>query len=146
MGTSTYSHHAYNAFRTLKSTAQGRTPFSISDEKKLMDLAKRVGISTEDTKEKVAEQVADFFIEQLSTGYDQPPKVVEAFAPKYRKQKWRDLALYPAGVMHEIKDSTASCLTNVDGDFRSLANKALHTGIATIYGAQIGLELVQDIL
>jgi carbon-monoxide dehydrogenase catalytic subunit len=40
----------------------------------------------------------------------------------------------------------ASCLTNVDGDYVSLAKKALRLGIATIYSAQIGLEMVQDIL
>jgi len=31
MGTSTYAHHAYNAFRTLKSTAEGKTPYTIRD-------------------------------------------------------------------------------------------------------------------
>ena len=146
MGTSTYSHHAYNAFRTLKSTAEGRTPFEIKDERKLMDLAERVGLSTEGTKEEIAIKVADFLIGQMAAGYDEPPKMVEAFAPQYRKDKWRELALYPAGVMYEIKDSTASCLTNVDGDYVSMANKALRTGIATIYGAQTGLEMVQDML
>ncbi len=40
----------------------------------------------------------------------------------------------------------ASCLTNVDGDYVSLALKALRLGLATIYNAQIGLEMVQDIL
>lgn len=72
--------------------------------------------------------------------------MVDSLAPKYRKLKWKDRALYPAGVLHEIKDSTASCLTNVDGYHVSLAKKALRTGIATIYGAQLGLEMVQDIL
>ncbi len=34
----------------------------------------------------------------------------------------------------------------MDGDFVSLAKKGLRLGIACIYGAQIGLEMVQDIL
>ncbi len=146
MGTSTYTHHAYNAFRTLKSTAEGKTPFGITDETKLRDMAERVGIDNTGSKEEVAIRFADFLIDQLASSYDDPPIMVEAFAPKYRKQKWKEIALYPAGVLHEIKDSTASCLTNVDGDHVSLAKKALRTGIATIYGAQIGLEMVQDIL
>lgn len=40
----------------------------------------------------------------------------------------------------------ASCLTNVDGDYVSLAKKALRLGLSTIYTAQIGLEMTQDIL
>ncbi|MFW6256758.1 MAG: anaerobic carbon-monoxide dehydrogenase catalytic subunit [Bacillota bacterium] len=146
MGTSTYSHHAYNAFRTLKSTGEGKTPFEITDEEKLRDLAQKVDLNNSGKKEEVAVRLGDFLIDQLAAGYDVPPKMVDKFAPRYRKEKWKELALYPSGVLHEIKDSTASCLTNVDGDFLSMAKKALRTGIATIYGAQIGLEFVQDIL
>ncbi|HEX3030224.1 MAG TPA: anaerobic carbon-monoxide dehydrogenase catalytic subunit, partial [Clostridia bacterium] len=36
--------------------------------------------------------------------------------------------------------------TNVDGDYTSLALKALRLGLATIYNSQIGLEMVQDII
>ncbi len=34
MGAGTYSHHAYEAFRTLKATAEGKTPFTIKDVNK----------------------------------------------------------------------------------------------------------------
>jgi len=146
MGTSTYAHHAYNTFRTLKSTGEGKTPFQITDEKKLNWMAETVGIDTNQKKEDIAIQLGDFLMDQLSSNYDEPPAMVEIFAPEERKKVWQDLAIYPAGVMHEIKDATASCLTNVDGDYFSMARKALRAGIATIYGAQLGLEMVQDIL
>lgn len=146
MGTSTYTHHAYNAFRTLKSTAEGKTPFQITDVDKLYWMCDKLGIDKSGSKEQAAIRLADFLITQLSSGYDEPPKLVEVFAPEPRKKKWRELAIYPAGVMHEIKDSAASCLTNVDGDHVSMAKKALRLGIATIYGSQIPLEMVQDIL
>ncbi len=42
--------------------------------------------------------------------------------------------------------ATSSCLTNVDGNYVSLALKGLRLGIATAYGAQIPLELAQDAL
>ena len=45
-----------------------------------------------------------------------------------------------------MENCIASCLTNVDGDYVSLAKKALRLGLATIYTAQIGLEMTQDIL
>ena len=146
MGTSTYTHHAYNAFRTLKSTAEGKTPFQITDVDKLYWMCDKLGIDKGNSKEEAAIHLADFLMYQLSSGYDDPPKMVEVFAPEPRKKKWRELAIYPAGVMHEIKDAAASCLTNVDGDHVSMAKKAMRLGIATIYGSQIGLEMVQDIL
>lgn len=146
MGTSTYTHHAYNAFRTLKSTAEGKTPYQITDTDKLYWMCDRLGLDKGSSKEQAAVNLADFLIGQLASGYDEPPRMVEVFAPEKRRQKWRELGIYPVGVLHEIKDATASCLTNVDGDFVSMAKKALRLGIATIYGSQIGLEMVQDIL
>ena len=146
MGTSTYTHHAYNTFRTLKATAEGKTPFGIVDEQKLRDMAAAIGLDNSGSKEDVAIQLADTLNQQLYSGYHESPKMVDTYAPKHRKAKWKDLGLYPSGVMHEIKDSTASCLTNVDGYHVSMAKKAMRLGIATIYGAQLGLNLVQDIL
>ncbi|NMA02630.1 MAG: anaerobic carbon-monoxide dehydrogenase catalytic subunit [Clostridia bacterium] len=146
MGTSTYAHHAFMAFSTLKSTAQGKTPFKLTDTEKLYEMCKKLNIDTSGDDNQVAERLADYFIAELSHDYQEPSEVIKAFAPKERQKVWQDLAIYPAGVLHEIKDATASCLTNVDGDYMSLARKALRLGIACIYGAQIPLEMCQDIL
>ncbi|MEG6616804.1 anaerobic carbon-monoxide dehydrogenase catalytic subunit [Peptococcaceae bacterium 1198_IL3148] len=146
MGTSTYAHHAFMAFSTLKSTAQGKTPFKITDQEKLYQMCKDLGVDASGTVEQAAERLADFFIAEMSNDYREPSKVIQVYAPKKRQKVWQDLAIYPAGVLHEIKDATASCLTNVDGDYISLARKAMRLGIAAVYGAQLPLEMCQDIL
>ena len=43
-------------------------------------------------------------------------------------------------------DAITSAMTNIDGDYVSLAKKALRLGISCIYGSQIPLEMGQDIL
>lgn len=146
MGTSTYAHHAFEAFSTLRSTAQGKTPFKITDKDKLYLMCNTLELDSSGTVEQVAERLANYFISELSNDYQEPSKTIKAFAPPGRQKIWQDLAIFPAGVLHEIKDATASCLTNVDGDFMSLARKALRLGIACIYGAQLPLEMCQDIL
>lgn len=146
MGAGTYSHHAYEAFRTLKATGEGKTPFKIKDVNKLKWMCEKLGINTNQDTNQMAIQLADLLNAQMNIGVDEPNLMVEAFAPKKRKQVWRDLHIYPTGTVHEEQNSVASCLTNVDGDHVSLALKALRLGLATIYNAQIGLEMVQDIL
>ncbi|WP_206808494.1 anaerobic carbon-monoxide dehydrogenase catalytic subunit [Paradesulfitobacterium ferrireducens] len=146
MGAGTYSHHAYEAFRTLKATGEGKTPFQITDVNKLKWMCEKLGINTNQDTNQMAIQLADLLDQQMNIGVDEPNLMVEAFAPKKRKDVWRKLHLYPAGTVHEEQNSVASCLTNVDGDHVSLAVKALRLGLATIYNAQIGLEMVQDIL
>jgi len=146
MGTATYTYHAYDAFKTLQAAGQGKTLFKIKDPEKLLTVAKAVEVDVSGTPEAVAVRLAEFFIGEMNRGYDEPSKLITAFAPKPRQELWRKLGIFPAGPMHEIKDSTASCLTNVDGDYVSLAKKAMRLGIACIYGSQIPLELTQDIL
>lgn len=146
MGAGTYSHHAYEAFRTLRETAQGKTCFKITDVKKLRWMCQMVDIDTNQNENRMAEELADLLNAEMSRGADEPSIMVEAFAPKKRKEVWKKLNIYPSGVIHEEQNCVASCLTNVDGDYVSLAKKALRLGLATIYTAQIGLEMVQDIL
>jgi carbon-monoxide dehydrogenase catalytic subunit len=146
LGAGTYSHHAYEAFRTLKDIGQGKSPFKIKDENKLKWMCQMVGIDTNQDINKLAVQLADLLEAQQHIGAEEKNIMVEAFAPKKRKEVWKKINLYPAGTVHEEQNCVASCLTNVDGDYQSLALKALRLGLATIYNSQIGLEMVQDII
>ncbi|OPJ59127.1 anaerobic carbon-monoxide dehydrogenase catalytic subunit [Clostridium chromiireducens] len=146
MGAGTYSHHAYEAFRTLKATGEGKTPFKITDVNKLKWMCEKVGIDTNQEVNQMAIDLAVLLEDQQKIDVEDKNVMVEAFAPKKRKEIWRKLAIYPAGTVHEEQNCVASCLTNVDGSHVSLAMKALRLGIATIYNTQIGLEMVQDIL
>lgn len=146
MGAGTYSHHAYEAFRTLKATAEGKTPFKITDVDKLKWMCEKVGIDIKQEVNAMAIELAALLENQQRIGVEEKNIMVEAFAPKKRKEVWRNIGIYPAGTIHEEENCVASCLTNVDGSHVSLAMKALRLGIATIYNSQIGLEMVQDIL
>ncbi|MGE5631638.1 MAG: anaerobic carbon-monoxide dehydrogenase catalytic subunit, partial [Caulobacteraceae bacterium] len=146
MGAGTYSHHAYEAFRTLRETALGKTPFKITDAGKLKWMCEKLGIDTKQDINKMAEELANFLEAQMHIGSEETNIMVEVFAPKKRKEIWKKLGIYPAGTVHEEQNCVASCLTNVDGNHVSLALKALRLGLSTIYNSQIGLEMTQDIL
>lgn len=146
LGAGTYSHHAYEAFRTLKAIGEGKSPFKIKDENKLRWMCEKVGIDNKQDINKLAVQLAELLEAQQHIGVEDKNIMVEAFAPKKRKAVWKKLNIYPAGTVHEEQNCVASCLTNVDGDYVSLAIKALRLGLATIYNSQIGLEMVQDII
>ncbi len=146
MGAATYGHHAYEAFRTLKATGEGKTPFQITDPQKLKQLCDIVGIGAGQDVNRQAVLLAEFFDHEMKVTPDESSRMAELFAPKKRLPIWRELNIYPCGVQHEVENSIASCLTNVDGDYVSLAKKALRLGLSTIYTAQIGLEMTQDIL
>jgi len=146
MGTSTYHYHTETTLKTLKATAEGKTPFKISEPEKLKSFAKRFGIDVSGDLNNIALKLHDFVREDFNRSYTEPSKIVKALAPKERQEVWRKLGIFPGGVYGEMMFSTSSCLTNVDGYYASLALKAMRLGIAMAYQSQIVNEFIQDIL
>lgn len=146
MGTATYTFHAKEVAKTLKATALGKTPFQIKNDAKLREFAVKLGITTNMGTKEIALAVADAMIAGINSDSDDELSNVLLFAPKSRIELWRKLGILPGGPLHEVMDAVSSTMTNMDGDYVSLAKKALRLGISCIYGAQIPLEMGQDIL
>ncbi len=143
LGAEAYTYHAIEAAKTLKATAEGKTPFEIKDVEKLKWFASQLGIEAGSVKE-LAIKVADFVIADLSSV--ERSKLVEIFAPEKRKRVWEKLGIFPSGVFQELLRVGASAMTNVDSNYVSLAKKSMRMSIATCMAAQLALEVIQDIL
>jgi anaerobic carbon-monoxide dehydrogenase catalytic subunit len=154
MGTTAYTYHAKEVAMTLKATGKGQTPFTIRDEAKLRDLADKLGLkggkglpgTEEPSVNELAVKVGDAILEGIHTDSDEELGMVGIFAPESRQKVWRELGILPGGPIEESMDMTTCSMTNIDGDYVSLAKKALRLSIATIYGSLVPLELGQDIL
>ncbi len=144
MGIAAYSFHAREVAKTLKATAQGRTPFRIRDRSKLDTLARAFGVEPGSPAYEAA--TADAMIASLHQDSSEESAAVTAFAPETRKKVWRGLGILPGGSVSELVDATARAMTNIDGDYVSLAKAALRLGVASCYGALVPLEIAQDAL
>jgi len=146
MGASTYHYHTEQTIKTLRATAEKKTPFQIKETGKLKDFAKRLGVSTAGSADRVALRLCDYAEADFNRKLDEPSRIVEALATQERKELWRKLDIFPGGIHGEIMFSTSSCLTNVDGYYQSLALKAMRLGVAVAYQSQIVNEYCQDVL
>ncbi|MEM3586397.1 MAG: anaerobic carbon-monoxide dehydrogenase catalytic subunit [Candidatus Jordarchaeaceae archaeon] len=146
MGVSTYQYHTDQTIKTLRATAEGKTPFEIKEPEKLRTFSQRLGLDTSGTESEVAIRLCDFVERDFNRKYYEPSQIVEALAPPERKEVWRKLGIFPGGVYGEMLLATSSCLTNVDGYYQSLAFKAMRLSIAMAYQSQIVNEYCQDIL
>ncbi|WP_288069300.1 anaerobic carbon-monoxide dehydrogenase catalytic subunit, partial [Methanolobus sp.] len=146
MGASTYQYHTNQTIKTLRATAKGETPFKITEEEKLRNFAERLGIDSSGNIGDVALEFCDFVEEDFTREYGQPSKIVEMLAPKERQELWKKTGIFPGGIQTEILRSTSSSLTNVDGNYVSLALKAMKLGVAMAYQSQIVNEYCQDII
>jgi carbon-monoxide dehydrogenase catalytic subunit len=146
MGASTYHYHTDQTIKTLRATAQGKTPFTIKEPDKLKTFAKRLGISTEGSINETTLRLCDFVEKDFNMKHYEPSVIVDALATKERKDRWKKLDIFPGGIYGEMMLSSGSCLTNVDGYYVSLALKAMRLSIAMAYQSQIVNEFCQDIL
>lgn len=146
LGASTYLYHAQEALRTLRATAEGRSPFSIREPERLRTLAVRLGLKGDGAPREVALELCALVESDFARATHEPSRIVEALAPEERRRRWSELGILPGGIWQEIVRATGSCLTNVDGYYGSLALKAMRLSVAMAYQAQLILEAVQDSL
>lgn len=146
MGATNYHYHAHTTVRTLRETAEGKTPYSITSPEKLRTFARRLGVDTSGTDQEVAIRLCDFVEKDFQRSNEEESQIVEKLAPEERKAVWRRLGIFPGGIYGETILETASCLTNVDGYYVSLALKAMRISIAMAYQSQIVLEYMQDMM
>jgi len=146
MGASTYHYHTEQTLKTLKATANGKTPFAIMEPEKLVAFADRFGMPSAVSDEELAIMLCNYFEVDFNRKYDEPSHIVQTLAPKERQEVWKRLGIFPGGIYGEMMFSTSSCLTNVDGYYASLALKAMRLSIAMAYQSQIVNEYCQDIL
>ena len=144
MGTAAYAYHAGEVMKTLAQATPGGT-YEIKDWSKLELLATRRGRRCSSPKTPCPSALAD----TSRRAHARPPRRVAArpgVCAQAAPHAWEKLGIMPGGALHENMFATSSCLTNVDGDYVSLALKSLRLGIATAFGVQVPLEFVQDAL
>ncbi|HUS80789.1 MAG TPA: anaerobic carbon-monoxide dehydrogenase catalytic subunit [Armatimonadota bacterium] len=145
MGISAYSHHAREVARTLIATGRGKTPYEIKEPGKLAEVCKKLGLGGSTPGEQ-AIAFGEAIMAELNRDYYEEAQMVEIFAPESRKQLWRDLGIFPGGPLAEIQTASTRAMTNIDGDYLSLAKSALRLGVSSAYSVLVPLELGQDVL
>lgn len=144
MGLAAYTYHCREAALTLLETARGNTVYEIKDPSKIDALAQVLGVDTSLPLDKKAEAVAQGVLNTLSE--NNLSTFVEKLAPESRKEVFRKLGIMPKGPMNELVDSVTRSMTNIDGDYITLALAALRNGVASAFGALVPLEMIQDAL
>ncbi|MDH5695923.1 MAG: carbon monoxide dehydrogenase, partial [Dehalococcoidia bacterium] len=82
MGASTYHYHTEQTVKTLRITAEGKTPFKITEKDKLKTFAKRLGMDTSGSEKDIALRLCDFVQADFNRKFDEPSQIVEALAPE----------------------------------------------------------------
>lgn len=132
--------------KTLKATAQGKTPYKIGDEPKLRYIAGVIGLDNKKPAKDLAIALADAILAEMRKGSEEPLALLNLFAPPTRKEAWKKLGIVPGGLLSEICDALTKTMSNIDTDPIDLLLTALRLSLATGYMGLVGTITIQDIL
>lgn len=153
-GANTHSDHAKEAVGVLLKVAEGKTKaYKVTDEKKLRDFAKRLGLKSTGPVKQVAKAVALKAMEDFRRQEDFRTKEegeylnwIKLHASKERISTWKKLGILPINPDHETSRMLHQTHMGCDADPVHMLLTALKLGIADGYGGLHMATDMQDIL
>lgn len=145
-GVSAHSDHGRDLAFALLATARGETEgYAIKDEKKLLRVAKIMGIKTEKRSvNEIAEDVAQKAIS--SFGQQTGELVYLSRAPKKRQEIWKRLGIAPRGIDREVVETLHRTHMGADQDAEHIMTQALKTSLGNGWGGSMMATDISDIL
>ncbi len=145
-GAACYVHCLENAARALKSVADEESPYEIADERALRHAAEVYGLDASGKPEDVAEEIADFILEDIYRPRHEESEVFKAVVPDWRVEMYEELGLVPGGAKSEIHDALVKTSTNLNSDPEDMLLHVLRLGLITGPVSLFGVETINDIL
>lgn len=141
-GAASHVDHAYEVVEALELAAKGEINYSIADEAKLQQVAKKLGLEIANkTKEELALEIVAVAYADLANHGKKPVQWLMAHAPKERIEVWTKLGILPRNPDREIREALHQTVMGMDADPVNLVLATAKQGLVDGYS---GLKLATD--
>ncbi len=147
-GAAAHSDHARDIAEVLAAIPEGKAKdYKITDEAKLMDLAKRLGVDVEGKElNDIVKEVAEILLMEFGKPGEEPLKLVEGYAPEKRKKVWEKIGVMPRAIDREVVEIMHRTHMGVDADPLSLIAQGIRASLGDGWGGSLMATLLSDIL
>ncbi|MGN0143896.1 MAG: anaerobic carbon-monoxide dehydrogenase catalytic subunit [Clostridium sp.] len=146
-GVAQHGMHAREVILSLKKAGEGTLDLPIIGEKKVKATAEQFGIKTRGKSiKKIASQLADVLLEDLSRTIPEEYKTITACAPQERQKVWSDLGILPISAYHEVFEAYHRTGAATDGDWKNVMEQFLRCGLAFVFSGVVGSAIATDSL
>lgn len=146
VGAAAHSDHGRDLVFTLLAAAEGEAPdYRIRDERKLMEVARFLGVATENRGPRdIARDVALKAMEQFTSQRKEATYLRRA--PKPRQEIWRRLGIAPRGIDREVVDLLHRTHIGDDQDHEHILMASLRCALADGWSGSMLATDITDIL
>lgn len=146
-GVAQHGMHAREVILSLKWAAEGRLNIPIVGKYKVKQIARAMGIKVDRRPfNKVASELADALLADLSRTIPATHNTIAACAPKERQDTWRRLDIMPISAYHEVFEAYHKTGCATDGDWKSVLQQFLRCGLAFTFSGVVGSGIATDAL
>lgn len=145
-GAAAHSDHGRDAAMTLIAAAKGEAPdYKIKDERKLVAVARRLGIKTEGrSKEEIALDIGTKALAEFGQQTGELSHIRRA--PQKRQEIWRRYNVVPRGIDREVVEVMHRTHMGVDQDPDNLLLQGIRCALSDGWGGSMWGTDIQDIL
>ena len=146
-GAAAHSDHGRHVVLALYEALEHGAPYPIKDEKKLIAVAKKVGVETEnrDVKE-IAKDLVKVAFNDFGKQDEELIKFADSYANEKRKEVWKKAGVEPRNIDREIVECMHRTTMGVDHDPVSLILHGIRTSLGDGWGGSLIATEFQDIL
>ena len=146
-GAAQHGMHAREVILSLKWAAEGKLDIPIMGEQKIRSTAESFGLPTKHrTIKKIAVDLANVLLEDLSRTEPNEYKTIKACAPPERQEVWKNLDILPISAYHEVFEAYHKSGCAIDGDWKSIMQQFLRCGLAFTFSGVVGANIATDSL
>ena len=144
-GVAQHGMHGREVILSLKWAAEGKLDLPILGQQKIRDVAKAFGIKTSRRNiKKIASELADVLLEDMSRTVPKDYEVIKAMAPKERQELWEKLDILPISAYHEVFEAYHKTGVGTDGDWKSVMQQFLRCGLAFTFSGVVSTAIATD--
>jgi anaerobic carbon-monoxide dehydrogenase catalytic subunit len=146
-GLAAHARHGHEIYFTIKAVADGKLSLRLAGEKRIIELARRLGIAEDGKKiTELAGRIADILIEDLGRMDNRVIRLLDAFAPAERKAVWKNLGILPRSAAYEIMESLHMTTLGGCSDWKAILRQEQRSALAYCYSTLLGSSLATEML
>jgi carbon-monoxide dehydrogenase catalytic subunit len=146
-GTASHVGHARHLLLTLRDALDGRAPYELRGEARLLTLAKQLGIATEGRPAKeIARELVTIALQDFGRQDEQPSNWLRLRAPAKERAMWEGAGLSYSNPHNEIETAMHATSMGNDADPATLLARLLKIGIVDGLSGLALCTDVQDVL
>ena len=146
-GAAAHSDHGRHVVLAMHEALEGKAPYPIKDEKKLVEVAKKLGVETDNRDiQEIAKDVTRIALEDFGKQDESLIKFADAYASEKRKEVWKKIGVEPRNIDREVVEIMHRTHIGVDHEPLSLIAQGLRASLGDGWGGSLIATEFQDIL